>query len=62
MEVKLRAEKILSKQFPDIYWFTKIEHLLKRSIVSLLRYSTQFVPGFSVINSQIPTNRKNSPK
>ena len=60
--MNLRSEQILPKQFPDIYRLTKIEHPLKISIGFLLKYSARFVPGFDVINSQIPMNRRNSPK
>ena len=62
MLVNLRSEHILSKRLPDINLLTKVEHPLKRFIGFLLKYSAQFVPGFYVINSQIPTNRRNSPK
>ena len=60
--MNLRAENIFSKQFPDMNWLTQIEHPLKISILFLLKYSAWFVPGFAVINSQIPMNQKNSPK
>ena len=43
-------------------WLTQIEHPLKISILFLLKYSAWFVPGFAVINSQIPMNQRNSPK
>ena len=60
--VNLRAEKILSKRLPDINWLTKIDHPLKRFIGFFIKQSDQFVPGFDVINIQIPMNRKKSPK
>ena len=59
METNLIADQILSKLFPDMNWMTRTEHPLKISIGFLLKYSGRFVPGFSVINSQIPTNRRN---
>ena len=44
---------------PSIY---QIQYPLKISIRFLLKYSARFVTGFSVVNSQIPLNPRNSPK
>ena len=60
--MNLRAEKILSKIFPDIDLLTQIEHPLKISIWFSLKYSACFVPDFYVINTQISINQRNSPK
>ena len=60
--MKLIAEQILSKILPEINWLTGIDHPLKISIRFFLSYSARFVPGFAVNNSQIPMNRRNSPK
>ena len=43
-------------------WLAQIQHPLKISIEFLLKYSTQFVPGFAVINIQIPMNWRKSLK
>ena len=48
--------------FSYIHCMTLIEKPLKRSIGFLLKYSSQFVPGFSVINIQITTDRRKPPK
>ena len=50
------------KTIPGIHCLTQIEQPLKIYIGFFLTYSAQFVPGFAVINIQIPMNRRNSPK
>ena len=50
------------KQLPDINWLTIIEPPMKKYIGFYLKYSAQFVPGFSVINSQIIMKWRNSSK
>ena len=59
-KVNLRVERILSKLFPYINWFTQIYHPPKISLGISLKCSVQFVPWFSVINLQIPMNSSNS--
>ena len=59
--MNLKAEKILSKLFPDINWLTKIEHPLRIFIGFFLKYPPQFVPGFAVVNGHIPMNWRKSP-
>ena len=54
------TNQILSKLFPDINWFTKIEHPPKISRWFSVKYSIQFVPGFDFINIQIQINCINS--
>ena len=59
-ELEIRAHP--SKILPDINWLTRIMHSLKISIVFFLKYSSRFLPGFSVINIQIAMDWRNLPK
>ena len=58
----LRADQILSKLLSDKNWLMQIEHSLNRSIEFWLKYSSDFVLGFVVINSKISMNWKNPTK
>ena len=58
--MNLREEQKNSKLLPDMYWFTHIDNLPERSIGVSLKYPTRFFPGFTVINSQITMNWRNS--
>ena len=57
----LISEEILSKQFLDINWLKIIKHPLKRSIGVSLKVSIRFVPGFTVVDIQIPMEWSNLP-
>ena len=59
LAVNLRVEQILKNRFPDINWFTKIEHPPKISLGVSLKYSARFVTEFAVINSQIKIKHGN---
>ena len=59
-EIESRVD--ISKRFQDMNRLTRIEHLLKISIRFSLKWSPRFFSRFAVIGSQIPMNRRNSPK
>ena len=59
--MNLRSEKIPSNLFPDINWFTKIEHPPKRSTGMSLKLSYRFWTWFVVVNSNTPMKQRNSP-
>ena len=59
-ELESRADTF--KKNPGMNWVTKIEHPLKISIQFSLKYSTQFVPGFSANQHPDPNEPKKRTK
>ena len=59
MSVSYIEEQIFSNQFTDINWSKQIDNSPKRSTGVQLKQYAWFVPGLSVINSQVQMNMSN---